>query len=157
MQRKKWEKIERVQRNASTVTLKNLVIWLKKKTIWKLRSVMWRGPLLSDFCQKWQKVSWWIHSLNVGVGMYIIGYEISSCRDLWKYLKNKIEWDFPGGTVNRNPPANAGNTHLIPGLGRTHMPKSNKGLCATATEPELYSLRAATTGPECQNYWSLCA
>ena len=51
--------------------------------------------------------------------MYIVGYEVSYCRGLWKYLKNQIEWDFPGGTVNRNPPANAGNTHLIPGLGRT--------------------------------------
>ena len=42
-----------------------------------------------------------------------------------KYLKNQIEWDFPGGTVNRNPPVHEGDTHLIPGLGRTHMPKSN--------------------------------
>ena len=39
--------------------------------------------------------------------------------------KNQIEWDFPGGTVNRNPPVHEGDTHLIPGLGRTHMPKSN--------------------------------
>ena len=28
---------------------------------------------------------------------------------------------FPGGAVVKNPPANAGDTGLIPGLGRSHM------------------------------------
>ena len=32
---------------------------------------------------------------------------------------------FPGGTVVKNPPANAGDTGLIPGPGRSHMPRSN--------------------------------
>ena len=32
---------------------------------------------------------------------------------------------FPGGTVVKNPPANAGDTALSPGLGRSHMPQSN--------------------------------
>ena len=31
------------------------------------------------------------------------------------YLKKKKEQDLPGGTVGKNPPANAGNTGLIPG------------------------------------------
>ena len=34
-------------------------------------------------------------------------------------------WDFPGGAVVKNPPANAGDTGLISGLGRSHMPRSN--------------------------------
>ena len=34
-------------------------------------------------------------------------------------------WDFPGGTVFKNPPANAGDTGLSPGSGRSHMPQSN--------------------------------
>ena len=34
-------------------------------------------------------------------------------------------WDFSGGAVVKNPPANAGDTGLIPGLGRSHMPWSN--------------------------------
>ena len=38
--------------------------------------------------------------------------------------KNKIE-GFPGGTVVKNPPANAGDTGSIPGPGRSHMPWSN--------------------------------
>ena len=33
--------------------------------------------------------------------------------------------DFPGGTVVKNPPANAGDTGSIPGLGRSHMLRSN--------------------------------
>ena len=41
--------------------------------------------------------------------------------------KNSIkkERDFPGGAVVKNPPANAGDTGSIPGLGRSHMPRSN--------------------------------
>ena len=34
-------------------------------------------------------------------------------------------WDFPGGAVVGNPPANAGDTNLSPGPGRSHMPRSN--------------------------------
>ena len=33
--------------------------------------------------------------------------------------------DFPGGTVVKNPPANAGDTRLSPGPGRSHMLQSN--------------------------------
>ena len=32
---------------------------------------------------------------------------------------------FPGGTVVKNPSANAGDTGSSPGLGRSHMPQSN--------------------------------
>ena len=34
-------------------------------------------------------------------------------------------WDFPGGTVVKNLPANAGDTGSIPSLGRSHMLRSN--------------------------------
>ena len=51
---------------------------------------------------------------------------------LWgiKYtVINFKEWksyrDFPGGAVVKNLPANAGDMGLIPGLGRSHMPRSN--------------------------------
>lgn len=33
-------------------------------------------------------------------------------------VRNKELRDFPGGAVNRNPPANAGDMCLIPGLGK---------------------------------------
>ena len=34
-------------------------------------------------------------------------------------------WGFPGGSVVENLPANAGYTGSSPGLGRSHMPRSN--------------------------------
>ena len=34
-------------------------------------------------------------------------------------------WGFPGGAVVENPPANAGDTGSSPGLGGSHMPRSN--------------------------------
>ena len=50
--------------------------------------------------------------------------------------------DFPGGTVDMNQFANAGEMDLIPCPGRSHMQRSPS---ATSTEPELYAL--------C-NYWN---
>ena len=49
---------------------------------------------------------------------------------------------FPGGAVVENLPANAGDMGLSPGLGRSHMPRSN-----WARQPQLLSLRV----------WSLCS
>ena len=40
-------------------------------------------------------------------------------------FKNTKPWGFPGGAVVENPPANAGDMGLSPGLGRSHMPWSN--------------------------------
>jgi len=39
-------------------------------------------------------------------------------------------WDFPGGSVVKNPPASAGDTGSIPGSGRSHMPAEQLSLCA---------------------------
>ena len=44
---------------------------------------------------------------------------------------------FPGGAVVNNLPANAGDMGSSPGLGRSHMPRSNE-----AREPQLLSLSA---------------
>ena len=40
-------------------------------------------------------------------------------------IKNTRDIDFPGGTVDKNPPANVEDMGLIPGGGRSHMPWSN--------------------------------
>ena len=40
----------------------------------------------------------------------------STCK-----VKSQAFLDFPGGSVVKNPPANAGGTGLIPDLGRSHM------------------------------------
>ena len=42
-------------------------------------------------------------------------------------------WDFPGGVVDKNPPANAGAVGSIPGPGRS--------TCTTAVEPASLELR----------------
>ena len=60
----------------------------------------------------------------------------------YKKLKEKDIGGFPGGAVVENLPANAGDTGSRPGLGRSHMPRSN-----WAREPQLLSLRV----------WSLCS
>ena len=52
-----------------------------------------------------------------------------------RYFKNGHE-GFPRGAVVENLPANAGDTGSSPGLGGSHMPRSN-----WAHEPQLLSLR----------------
>ena len=52
---------------------------------------------------------------------------------------------FPGGTVVKNPPANAGDTGSIPGPGRSHMPPQLLNLRSRAHEPQLLSPHATTT------------
>ena len=52
-------------------------------------------------------------------------YEINtSILSTAQDVRNK-ERDFPGGTMVKNPPANAGDTGSSPGLERSHMPRSN--------------------------------
>ena len=74
---------------------------------------------------------------------------LPSLPQLWaqSWLKHSIPqklflkaqaWGFPGGSVVKNLPANAGDTGLIPGLGRSHLLRSN-------WEAQLLSLRATTT------------
>ena len=59
---------------------------------------------------------------------------------------------FPGGAVVENLPANAGDTGSSPGLGRSHMLRSNEAhvpqllsLCSRARKPQLLSPHATTT------------
>ena len=56
--------------------------------------------------------------------------------------KEQIYRGFPDGAVVQSLPANAGDTGSSPGLGRSHMLRSNQ-----ACEPQLLSLRV----------WSLCS
>ena len=43
----------------------------------------------------------------------------------WMFLIKLTYWGFPGGAVVENLPANAGDMGSSPGLGRSHMPRSN--------------------------------
>ena len=44
---------------------------------------------------------------------------------MYEKKKKRPMWDFPGGPVVKNPPANAEDSVLIPGLGGFPMPQSN--------------------------------
>ena len=46
------------------------------------------------------------------------------CVPITLYLETKFR-DFPGGTMVKNPPANAGETGSSPGPGRSHVSRSN--------------------------------
>ena len=52
--------------------------------------------------------------------------------------------DFPGGTVDKNPPANAGNTGSTPHPGRIRTPQS--------TKPVHYNYRVCVLGRLGHNY-----
>ena len=63
----------------------------------------------------------------------------------------KPSGDFPGGAVDKNLPASAGNTDSIPGLERFHKLWSNSArepqqlrLCATTTEAQVLQLLQPT-------------
>ena len=45
------------------------------------------------------------------------------CPSLDEWIKKM--WDFLGGAVVKNPPVSARDTGSSPGLGRSHMPRSN--------------------------------
>ena len=51
-----------------------------------------------------------------------MSYHLTSVR---MAIVRKIYRGFPGGAVVENLPANAGDTGSSPGLGRSHMPRSN--------------------------------
>ena len=75
--------------------------------------------------------------------MELLLWSLSSCSPYGSKQWTIKIWafqDFPGGTVLKNPPANAGDMGSIPGLRRSHMPQSN-----LACVPQLLSLRATTT------------
>ena len=70
--------------------------------------------------------------------------------------------DFPGDSVVKNLPANAGDTGSVPDLGRWDMPRSNEAhelqpltLCSRAWELQLLSLQAVTA--DARALQSLCA
>lgn len=70
-----------------------------------------------------------------------------------KLAKEKIKQGLPGGSLVRNPLANAGDEDSTPGSGRSHVTEQ-LSLYATTAEPGLWSPGAATMEPMCHNCWS---
>ena len=76
---------------------------------------------------------------------------VVTLSEIIPHLK-RLYQNFPGGPVVKNLPANAGDTGLIPGWGRSHLLWSSwahaprlLSLCPGAWEPQLRSPCAATT------------
>ena len=64
---------------------------------------------------------------------YEILYQLKSMTSHTTY--QEYMWDFPGGSVVKNPPASAGDIGSIPALGRSHMPWKQLSPYTTITEP----------------------
>ena len=80
---------------------------------------------------------------------YVIIHNVSQFQHPWAFISqifaiinNIATRGFPGGAVAESLPANAGDMGSSPGLGISHVPRSN-----WAREPQLLSLRI----------WSLCS
>ena len=78
--------------------------------------------------------------MTVKKSWYLFSWRQESVVRDWQVRSN--DRGFPGGAVVENLPANAGDTGSSPGLGRSHMPRSN-----WVREPQLLSLHV----------WSLCS
>ena len=95
---------------------------------WKLAMSSWgEGPGWGNL---WSGSSWALGGslrgqrgsrLNGSYRHHHHGYLLPS---ILFFLKHQL-WDFPGGSVAKNPPANAGDTGSILGPGRSHMLRSN--------------------------------
>ena len=62
-----------------------------------------------------------------GLSVFSIGFknsQLSPASYRSQAIKTKL-WGFPGGAVVENLPVNAGDAGSSPGLGRSHMPRSN--------------------------------
>ena len=78
----------------------------------------------------------WFPGMSLGrSGVEALGHTVFSLNFVLKpcecityskhYINKTVTWGFPGGAVVENLPANVGDTGSSPGLGRSHMPRSN--------------------------------
>ena len=65
----------------------------------------------------------WDNMIVIQIGVWLLHSATQLTSEL--DVKEFSSWDFPGGIVVKNPPANAGDTGSSPGPGRSHMPWSN--------------------------------
>ena len=66
------------------------------------------------------ETSWFFLNMAICVKKHV-SHAIIRLLNIYK----RIVKGFPGGAVVENLPANAGDTGSSPGLGRSHMPRSN--------------------------------
>ena len=75
----------------------------------------------------WGRIILWCRELPVHCRILnsIPGLYPLDARSSIQLLHKKCLQGFPGGSVVKNPPANAGDTGSSPGPGRSHMLRSN--------------------------------
>ena len=99
-----------------------------------LRLAIWLGLIIE--CSR----NYIMQLLSLGLKRI---YIFLSCSVGSQTLYKEVWWDFPGGVVNKNLPANAGDMGSVPGLGRFHMlwkPTELLNPHSRACEPQLLSL-----------------
>ena len=82
----------------------------------------------------------------VSLGMPIL----HSTNHQRKEKKKGWNWDLPGGTVDRNLPAGAGDTDPIPGPGRCY----RAAHAAEQLSPRATTTEACTLGPASHKHWA---
>ena len=78
------------------------------------------------------QINWVFQSKSRHLVEWVKEHNPTICCLQGTYFRN-----FPGGTVDKNPPANAGNMGSIPGPGRFHMPWSNQARVSQLLKPVL--------------------
>ena len=66
----------------------------------------------------------------------------------------KIILEFPGDTLDKNPPASTGDTGSIPGPGKLHMVHSNKAREQLLSPCSVVHESQQVTESSYQNYWA---
>ena len=124
-----WKKQNLISCEVSYKSIENRSLWTVAS--WHLRETEIKTTIsiLTCFIYVYKKNCSWLEKAR---GEYTFDKEI-----IKSYFMG-----FPGGAVVENLPASAGDTGSSPGLGRSHMPRSN-----WAREPQLLSLRI----------WRLCS
>ena len=105
------------------------------RSLWIPRQKIKAKPTISECVARW---AWgWSGELEDRSYSEYKGNLVCAFKLLLIFSAKKNPLGFPGGAVVKNLPANAGDTGLSPGPGRSHMPRSNE-----AHAPQLLSLHA---------------
>ena len=101
--------------------------WMDKDVVYVHNGILFSfkeegNPAFCDNIDRpWEHCAKWSKSEKDKYYMFSLIYGIYKN----KLIEIESTWYFPGGAVVKNPPANAGDTGSIPGLGRPHIPQSN--------------------------------
>ena len=113
------------------------------------------GREAASFCSVLWMLQWHapLHWLCSVISLFleqVCGQCLLHARNFLMWCKNRLiktnSKDFPGGSVVKNPPANAGDVSSVPDPGRSHGPQASEWLrlCTPKMGPVLQSPGAET-------------